>query len=196
MKLLGVILMIVGFFGAAFYCVRQTDGAGLEWQTINWTMYGAFFGVGAVGVILIRLSAHGAKTKSHKLKDDLAAMDTALSELVERLRGMNATAETTNVYDVHKNIDEHLNHHLAAFVDARESLIPIFGLQHYADLMNEFAGSERNINRAWSASADGYIDEVNTCMQRAEEHMARARSLLTEYQRSSGEDWRPTAAGD
>jgi hypothetical protein len=35
--------------------------------------------------------------------------------------------------------------------------------------MNSFAAGERYLNRVWSASADGYIDEVNTYIEKAKE---------------------------
>jgi len=34
-------------------------------------------------------------------------------------------------------------------------------------VMSMFAAGERYLNRVWSASADGYIDEVNTYLEKA-----------------------------
>jgi hypothetical protein len=48
----------------------------------------------------------------------------------------------------------------------------------YADVMTEFAAAERYINRTWSAAADGYIDEVNASITRANQHLANARKML------------------
>ena len=56
---------------------------------------------------------------------------------------------------------------MALFADARESMIPAFGLASYAEVMTRFAGGERLVNRAWSASADGYLDEVVACLRDA-----------------------------
>ena len=46
-------------------------------------------------------------------------------------------------------------------------MIHVFGLQNYADVMSNFAAGERYINRVWSASTDGYEDEVRHYLQRA-----------------------------
>ena len=53
-----------------------------------------------------------------------------------------------------------------------------FGLQTYANVMSAFAASERLINRTWSASADGYVDEVRTCLALAEDEMRSAQTQL------------------
>ena len=42
------------------------------------------------------------------------------------------------------------------------SMVHLFGLQTYADIMSEFAAGERYINRVWSASADEYDNEAET----------------------------------
>ncbi len=46
-------------------------------------------------------------------------------------------------------------------------MVPVFGMQNYADVMSNFAAGERYINRVWSASTDGYVDEVNLYLGRA-----------------------------
>ena len=46
-------------------------------------------------------------------------------------------------------------------------MIHVFGMQNYADVMSNFAAGERYINRVWSASTDGYEDEVRAYLVRA-----------------------------
>jgi len=50
----------------------------------------------------------------------------------------------------------------------------------YADVMSHYAGGERYLNRVWSASADGYVDEVNTYLDRSLEQFRLALDMLTE----------------
>jgi hypothetical protein len=40
--------------------------------------------------------------------------------------------------------------------------------------MNSFAAGERNLNRVWSASTDGYIDEAHDYIALAREQMVEA----------------------
>jgi hypothetical protein len=58
----------------------------------------------------------------------------------------------------------------------------VFGLQSYADVMSAFAAEERYINRVWSASTDGYVDEVRNYLNRATEQFREARALFAELQ--------------
>lgn len=183
MRKLGLVLLLAGFFGAAFVSVRRGDSAELQWETVEWSWYAPSFLVGVVGVILLRVSDRGLRTHPHKLEANLKIMEDALHNLVGLLAQMNAHRDTIAVHDVHTRIDEELASRLTGFVEARESLIPLYGLQAYAELMTEFAGAERNINRAWSASADGYIDEVWICLTEAQRQMDGARALLAEYGR-------------
>jgi hypothetical protein len=50
--------------------------------------------------------------------------------------------------------------HVPAFIAARPQLTARLGLAGYAQLMDSFAAAERQLNRAWSAAADGVLDEA------------------------------------
>jgi len=56
-----------------------------------------------------------------------------------------------------------------------------FGLQAYADIMSAFAAGERYINRVWTASADGYVDEVMSYLDKAQRQFAEAREVFAEH---------------
>jgi hypothetical protein len=58
----------------------------------------------------------------------------------------------------------------------------IFGLQGYADIMSAFAAGERYINRVWSASTDGYVDEVLSYLDRATRQFRDANALFVDLQ--------------
>jgi hypothetical protein len=122
-------------------------------------------------------AGHGAAV------DDLAEI---LQKLQSTLAEWSAADEPLPVYDVHGMIDQELADDLGRFAELRESIIPEYGLDHYARVMTEFALAERTINRMWSASADGYVDEVQTCLQRATLHLAAARKCLDDAQQASG----------
>jgi hypothetical protein len=57
---------------------------------------------------------------------------------------------------------------LADFISARPRLIAKSGLSGYASVMDKFAGAERQVNRAWSAAADGYLEESEACLVESE----------------------------
>ena len=182
MRILGVLLLLAGFLGAAFVTVRTKDSKEKEWRSIDWTWYAPPFALGVVGVVVLRVTAHAGRTHSHKLDADLRTLDSSLERIVVRLREWLQQRDQINVYDVHQRIDDELVEDLAAFVEARETISHVYGLQQYADLMSQFALGERNINRAWSASADGYIDEVWKSVENAEHLMSESQRLLRQYQ--------------
>jgi hypothetical protein len=68
--------------------------------------------------------------------------------------------------------------HLAAFVDARPRLIAKLGMAGYAELMDRFAAAERQINRAWSAAADGYLAESMRCLHNAPPMLVEAEQKM------------------
>ena len=75
-------------------------------------------------------------------------------------------------------IDLRLRNDLRRFADARESMVHLFGLQTYADIMSHFAAGERYINRVWSASADGYDEEADSYLEKASRQFAIAQEQL------------------
>ncbi|MGB0717157.1 MAG: hypothetical protein ACPGXK_14860 [Phycisphaerae bacterium] len=182
MRALGLTIFLLGFFASAFVTVRFPDSAGKEWQTIEWGWYALSFSVGVVGVVLLRLSARAASGEERKIDADIVTMTDSLGKIRRKLEEANANWDPMRVYDVHFWIDAELADDLGRFADVRESVARRYGLQKYADLMSQFAMGERNINRAWSASADGYVNETAVCLQRAESLVSEADSLLRKIQ--------------
>jgi len=86
------------------------------------------------------------------------------------------------VYEARFEIDRLLREDLNNFANARESMKHVFGLQHYADVMSAFAAGERYINRVWSASTDGYVDEVRSYLDRATQQFREALALFNDLQ--------------
>jgi hypothetical protein len=174
MRKAGFVLMWLGFLAAAFIATRQAD-------TVSWALYVPAALMGAVGVALLRRTAGGDAAHVETVRSNIATLEGCLSRLVQRLSEMNGLKEKTFVYDIHKRIDAELLADLVDFADAREAMIHGIGLQEYANVMDNFARSERHINRAWSASADGYVDETWNSLQRAEAFMRDADRILQDH---------------
>ena len=87
-----------------------------------------------------------------------------------------------DVYDLRHRIDQTFLEDLDTFVVARESIAHSHGLQAYAEIMNHFAAGERYLNRVWSASTDGYIDECHTYLDKASEQFEEARDMYRALQ--------------
>ena len=171
MRALGQLLLWIGVIAAALVSVSRTDA-------ITWEWYAAAIALGLVGVLLIRRSGRIDAGARARIAEDLATLKSALASAIARVDALVDEGEVVDVYAVKDRIDREIAEHLARFADAREAMIPTLGLDAYAEVMGDFAGGERLLNRAWSASADGYIDEVEVCLRRTQGLLHAAQERL------------------
>ena len=172
MKLFGGIILTAGFLAGAYFSVSEV-------ASVQWTYYGVCAGVMVLGMLLLQAARRAELEQAgDKHASDIAVLQQSLASLTERVRGFEARDGDDDQLEVYTRIDDELMEDINAFVDARESMIPKLGMQRYADIMSPFANAERLINRAWSASADGYVDEVRLCLRSAREELEKAGALL------------------
>ena len=170
-------LMIIGaFLGGAFVAV-------LDPVTVNWIWMGGILAVGAVGLWGFRKAMHHHASASHRLEEDMRTLGGALANIHRNLESLNARRDELPVYEARFEIDRLFRADLNAFVEARETMIHTFGMRNYADVMSAFAAGERYINRVWSASTDGYEDEVRRYLERAFFQFKEAEELFKKMQK-------------
>jgi hypothetical protein len=168
MKGLSIILVFGAFLAGSFLSV-------LDPFEMNWTLMVPTLIVGAIGLYLYK-TTHNAETRSsHKLSGNINILSSSLANIVTKLEPLHAGKEELPVYEARFEIDKLFRDDLANFAEARESMIHVFGIQNYADVMSGFAAGERYLNRVWSASTDGYIDEVKLYLGRALSQFQEAR---------------------
>lgn len=161
MRPLGHVLVWIGFLAGAFIAVARQDGL----YSLPWFL--AALAVGAVGIALVHVGTRRLTRHEDKLVADITTLRSSLEQVVADVEALDRDKESLDVYDLHGRIDDTFTEHLAAFVEARESIAHRFGLQAYADVMSHFASGERYLNRVWSASTDGYIDEAHEQLAKA-----------------------------
>jgi len=171
MKRIGYILIAAAFLVGSLLTVL----APLE---VNWVYFIPVIVVGFIGVTIVRVGTRAHQTAAETIKTNIDAIHRSLDSVVRKVAQLNQEKDDINTYDMRHRIDETLLGDLDDFIEARESIGHKYGLQHYADIMSHFAAGERYLNRVWSASADGYIDEVNAYMTKAEEQFAEAFDQL------------------
>ncbi len=171
MRAIGLLLIWGGFLAAAYFSVLDTE-------TISWTLVGPCLIVGLIGVVLVQLDARSQRTSTDAVQADLGKLEGSLDRIVEKAARLDTAKESLDVYEVRHKIDDLFMEDLDIFVQARESIGHAHGLQAYADVMSHFATGERYLNRCWSASTDGYIEEVHTYIGRAREQFQEALELL------------------
>ncbi len=174
MKLAGSILLTLGFLAGAYVAVAQV-------AAVNWLHYGLCAAVMLAGMVLLRWARSVELAQSgDKHAADMAVLQTSLQSLIAKVRAIQVADSDEEQLAVHGRIDAELMEDINTFVDARESMIPRLGMQRYADVMSPFANGERLLNRAWSASADGYVDEVRLCVASAIRELEQASEVLAD----------------
>jgi fructose-1,6-bisphosphatase/inositol monophosphatase family enzyme len=174
MKQLGYAMITLGFLAGALTAVVDKD-------VVRWGYFAGALIVGVVGIVLVRIAGARGSLAEEKLTYNMQAIETSLARIVEKISRLNAQKQSVDIYDIRHRIDELFPDDLTSFVQARESIAHVHGLQAYADVMSSFAAGERYLARVWSASADGYVDEVNTYLDKAQsqfvESLQRIRQL-------------------
>jgi hypothetical protein len=165
MRRIGYLMITVGFLAGSL-------AATVDKEHVRWFWFVAALVVGVLGVVLVRFGAHREKRVEGRVTENIQSIETSLARIVENMAGLNAQKSSLNTYDVRHRIDELFPGDLDTFVQARESIAHGHGLNAYADVMSSFAAGERYLNRVWSASTDGYIDEVDTYLDKAQTQFA------------------------
>lgn len=117
----------------------------------------------------------GAKT-SDSPEGILLAIGGVLASLRDDLPGL--ADEERRLHTILERLDRVQKELVPAFVDARPVLVARLGLGGYAELMDSFAAAERQMNRAWSAAADGVYAESEECLERARGILEVARGKV------------------
>jgi len=155
----GYLLIAIGFLGGSFEVVREVEG-------VNTAVFLLWLGIGIVGVVVAQRARKAEATDVEVITSNIQAIEESLAALSADARKLNAEKASLNVYDLRHRIDEMFPADLTKFIDARESIGHSYGLKAYAEVMNRFAAGERALNRVWSASTDGYIDETHNYLDK------------------------------
>ena len=170
MKGLGYFLLSVGFVVAAY-------ATALDVEHVSWPLFGAAALAAIAGVVAIKRYARSIAQSEEVLENNRAELRESIDNVVKDLREI-VTSGSLRGAELRERIDQKLRPDLVRFADARESMVHLFGLQTYADIMSHFAAGERYVNRVWSSSADGYDVEAARYLGRAEEQFADAQRQL------------------
>lgn len=168
MKQTGLLLLAAGFLTAAY-------STALDTVVTNWILFIPAALAGIAGVYFIKRHASGEARSEHVLTANRAELNESLGNIVNNLERLNEAGDTISTAGLRTEIDDRLRDDLRRFADARESLIHLFDLQVYANVMSNFAAGERYLNRVWSASADGYNGEARDYLNKAAAQFRAAR---------------------
>lgn len=179
MKFIGFLMVTVGFIAAALATVVDAD-------QVRWAWYVPALVVAVAGVAAVRIeSARRSKTEHHVVAR-IESVEKSLESIAANISELNADKDSLDTYDVRHRIDELFMDDLETFVASRQSIAHRYGLAAYGEVMSSFAAGERYLNRVWSASADGYIDEVNAYLDKAREQFVETNERVRQLKGQGG----------
>jgi hypothetical protein len=172
MKKIAYLLLAAGFLIGAY-------ATALDDQDVNWQLFIGAALAAIVGVIIARRQDSSVARSASVLEANRGELNESISNVVQDLSRMTdgTPAKGDELRDW---IDAKLRPDLRRFAEARQSMVHLFGLQTYADIMSNFAAGERYVNRVWSASADGYDGEAEKYLGKAIDVFRDAQKQLAE----------------
>jgi hypothetical protein len=181
LKSVYLLMVMLAFLGGAFIAV-------LDPETVNWMQMGSVLTIGAIGLVFYRQANHSEASAGQRLSGNMQLLGDSLAKVKANLEDLCARKNELPVYEARFEIDHLFREDLNNFAEARETMIHVFGMQKYADVMSAFAAGERYINRVWSASTDGYQDEVLQYLERARNQFDEAYELFIHLQSEANFD--------
>lgn len=174
MKILGYLLITVSFLMASYYSV-------IDVEVVPWSRVIPALVLGLIGVAVVQISGRGHRRSAEKVRSNMGKLEQSLAAIVANAERLDAEKESIDPYEIRHRIDELFMEDLDIFVENRETIGDVYGLQAYADVMTHFATGERYLNRCWSASTDGYIDVIHEYLTRATGQFEQALELLQSH---------------
>jgi ATP-dependent Lon protease len=168
-------MVTIGFIIASLAAVVDED-------MVKWLWYVPALALGIAGVVVIRTHVARRTKADHHVAANIETIEASLGRIAANIDKLNADKHAIDTYDVRHQIDELFADDLETFVDARQSIAHRHGLAAYGEVMTSFAAGERYLNRVWSASADGYIDEVHAYLEKAKDQFAETLTLIRRLQ--------------
>ncbi len=179
MRKLGFLLVITGFLVGALASV-------MDQTTVRWNWFLPAMIVGFAGVVLVRLGQRREVRATERLVSNMRVIQDSLRRIATNMIQLNAEKQSIDPYDIRHRLEALFADDLSTFVAARETIAHSFGLATYADVMSAFAAGERYLNRAWCASADGYVDEIHQYLDKAKEQFTSSLDKVLALQVAPG----------
>ena len=170
MQRLGYLMVAAGFLAGAF-------ATSLDVENVRWPLFVIAAVVAIVGLVTVKRQAAAHARSDAVLELNRGELRESIGNVVRDIAQIRSDGAVRGAR-LRDEIDLRLRNDLRRFADARESMVHLFGLQTYADIMSCFAAGERYVNRVWSASADGYDGEAALYLGKAEEQFLEAERQL------------------
>ena len=112
-------------------------------------------------------------------REEINRLRAEVSALRDRSQQLRTVIERINAIQAEQ---------LDPFVAGKPALVGQLGMTGYAQLMDRFAAAERQVNRAWSAAADGVLEESRLSLDEASAQFEQTVQRLSELKAGSSSD--------
>jgi len=171
MKNIATIIICIGFLVSSLAAVTSKE-------EVNWVIFAVGLVASVIGIFIKRRETIKEETVADKLTADKSAIEKNLALLETFAIELDQKKEDMTLDEIREEIEKKAHGPIERFIEARKTLIHIYDLQFYANIMTEFCAGERYLNRCWSASVDGYRNEVHTYLIRVKEQFCAAHARL------------------
>jgi hypothetical protein len=171
MKKTAYVLLTCGFLLGAY-------STSLDVQNVQWTLFIVAAVASVAGVVFAKRQDSALAQSDSVLQTNRSELNDSIANIVRDLEAITER-DTPTGDQLRAWIDDKLRPDLRRFAEARESMVHLYGLQTYADIMSEFAAGERYVNRVWTSSADGYDAEASKYLARAAQQFKDAQAQLS-----------------
>jgi hypothetical protein len=172
---LAISIIAIGFIGMTYLSC-------LDLLEIRWSLYFIGFAFTGSGVILYKydMRRKGDIEKDSNTHQEL--LIEILSHVISKLETLNIQKSKLSSEEICFKIDKDVHENLNRFVENRETISLRYGTKVYGEVMSLFSAGERYINRVWSASSDGYYDEMSTYLEKSLLEFQKTEQLLRNFQ--------------
>lgn len=168
MRVVGRIIFVASCLVAAFFLVERPE-------EVRWGPFAGAIIAALGGVVLMRQRRARPRAGGALRAEDAPAVE-ALSEVLAWVR--SAPRDEGDLRDLSGRLDHDVKPALRRVERALGGLRDRLGITRYARFMDGFARGERALNRAWSAAADGYVDEAREQLDIADTAFSQAQREL------------------
>jgi hypothetical protein len=149
----------------------------------NWVFALAVLALAAGAFIIKSQSKASRKTSPAAEPTERSDAHAAIDRIAETLHTLHRELPTLDTDDQRLDrivaaLGKVQRNDVPAFAAARPNLVAELGLGGFAELMDHFAGLERQINRAWSAAADRELPESLDCIANARQRLEPVQQRL------------------
>jgi len=151
MKVLAIFLIVISVILSSLSALQSVE-------KVAWIYFIPSLGMGVLGLIIIKLRFKKDKKEAVLNTSNFNNIKVSLTNIINNLDTLKINENNLN--SLNSDLDRLFLEDISKFIEARYLIKYKYGVLSFSNIMSHFAAAERLLNRAWSASVDGYINEV------------------------------------